>query len=202
MGKFARHRGRISIKRHILGLNVDSSNDTLKHKIMKLIKPAIVLVLTFFTVGICYARQPMTTMDLLTSKTWKAIIRFSEDREENDNDTLFSLYGMFNENEKVEILISRHNGINRYVSHYPYYLSNHKETKKFKESKVGKNKNGRYIILSERGKVFCFLIKKLTDDELILFYRNKPPEGVIGFKSTRKFYSVDKEEINFIPDQD
>ena len=84
-----------------------------------------------------YAQSPeISTMDLLTSVIWQMEYKYRQ----NNNDGYFSKYG----NEDYSTMYIQ-DGVAKSMGSRAYYLSDEIE-ETFDENKIGKIKNGKYII--------------------------------------------------------
>jgi hypothetical protein len=117
-----------------------------------------------------------STMDILQKKYWQAI----------DDSTMSPLpmVGVF-ENNKLISIITYASANKKYRSESYFYLSDHIEP--FDSTKIGKAKNGRYIIeLSGTEKTTVLEIKKISDKLLVLSNAPKPEVGLFKYRSKQK----------------
>lgn len=121
--------------------------------------------LNFIVVGllagtVCLTAQTSkSTMDLLMQHKWTTVLDFGSGGKINDSfifTTTEFIDKFYTDEDKSESeLVSL------------YYLSDSVETL-FDPGKVGKVKNGKYLISkNKRGVVFCLEITKLTETELV-----------------------------------
>lgn len=166
---------------------------------MKIFGITVISTLMFLVAGICNAQESLTTMDSLMSRIWKHMNLISGDREDNNNDVI-SAYTVFTEKERVTKTISPVEAEKPLVDHSVYYLSDSVVTRKFDESKIGKVRNGRYIVYrnyeGKEARPNSVKIVKMNNEELVLTRMTAPKVIRIGAKNTWKYYAVD-EDINF-----
>ena len=139
----------------------------------------ILLVLNMYCCGMCvFAQEQKTTLELLTSTKWEPQDFFYEGD-----------YGYVRYTETEYITKMKINDELRFFN-YRYYLSSSQDTE-FDSNKIGKNKNGKYIIEDGGDYVFISEILELTVTELVL--RNLTP----GFTTTGKKTTFLKTDMDF-----
>ena len=139
----------------------------------------ILLVLNMYCCGMCvFAQEKKTTLELLTSTKWEPQDFFYEGD-----------YGYVRYTETEYITKMKINDELRFFN-YRYYLSSSQDTE-FDSNKIGKNKNGKYIIEDGGKYVFISEIVELTATKLVL--RNLTP----GFTTTGKKTTFLKTDMDF-----
>ena len=133
----------------------------------------ILLVLNMYCCGMCvFAQEKKTTLELLTSTKWEPQDFFAKGN-----------YGYVKYTETEYFTKMNIDGELR-IFNYRYYLSSTQDTE-FDSNKIGKNKNGKYIITSTPKGYYVFIseILELTDTKLVI--RDLTPgSSIMGKKTT------------------
>jgi hypothetical protein len=123
------------------------------------------LFIVFLMLGLSSSLSAQTfSINSLVGKTWRAVSGYNGSDIVDYSIYFYNTYAHFTIKHKKDSQSS-------YVVEEDYYLSDMK-VKSFDRTKVGKNKNGKYIIVGEPGKSnkieHIWTIESLTSNKLVL----------------------------------